>query len=69
MINFRPNDTDNRLKAEIEKRMQSERTAQEEIERLRRELEYMRGQPRDVIIRHKPEPAPAPKPNQPVILN
>ena len=49
--------------------MQSERTAQEEIERLRRELEYMRGQPRDVIIRHKPEPAPAPKPNQPVILN
>jgi hypothetical protein len=33
--------------------MQAERTAQEEIERLRRELEYMRAQPREVIKKKK----------------
>lgn len=54
---------DDRLKAEIEKRMHAEKTAQEEIERLRRELEYMRSQPREVVVHQKPaEPKPRPKP-------
>lgn len=55
-----PNEAENgRIQAEIDKRLLAEKAAQQEIERLRRELERVRHQaPKTVVVTQKRSPSP-----------